>query len=84
MSSAPIFKYRYIIRSKDRTSGVPNNFTVSLPQIPDNVNDVWIQIQTIYAGAYCAPSDTSTVANFNTNSGVFNQGKFAWCFYYPE
>ena len=68
------FVWRYFIRSKDRTSGTPNNFVVQLPNpIPDNCNDVWVQVQTIYAGAYPQPSDSVSVTAQNGTSGVFNQ-----------
>jgi hypothetical protein len=68
------YVWRYFVRSKDRISGTPNNFVVQLPNpIPDNCNDVWIQVQTIYAGAYPQPADSASVASQNATSGFFNQ-----------
>ena len=68
------YVWRYFIRSKDRSSGTPNNFVVQLPNpIPDNCNDVWVQVQTIYAGAYPQPADSTSVAAQNSTSGFFNQ-----------
>ena len=66
--------WRYIIRSKDRTSGVPNNFSVNFSNpIPDNVNDVWIRVEKVAAHSYPAPTDTTSVQAFSTITGFFNQ-----------
>ena len=68
------YVWRYFIRSKDRSSGTPNNFVVQLSNpIPDNCNDVWVQVQTIYAGAYPQPGDSTSVTAQNSASGFFNQ-----------
>ena len=66
--------WRYIIRSKDRTSGVPNNFSVNLPNaIPDNVSDVWLRVEKVAAHSYPPPTDTTSVQAFSNITGFFNQ-----------
>ena len=70
--------WRYIIRSKDRLSGTPNNFVVQLPNpIPDNVSDIWVQVQYVAIDSFPNPNDTATVLAQNANSGLFNQGTFS-------
>jgi hypothetical protein len=70
--------WRYIIRSKDRLSGTPNNFVVQLPNpIPDNVSDIWVQVQYVAIDSFPNPNDTATVLAQNANSGIFNQGTFS-------
>ena len=66
------YNWRFIVRSKDRISGTPNNFVAQLPSfIPENCDDVYIKLTKIACGAYPSPSDASIT--FNTNSGIYNQ-----------
>ena len=66
--------WRYIIRSKDRTSGVPNNVSVNLPNpIPDHVSEVGLRVEKVAAHSYPPPTDTTSVQAFSTITGFFNQ-----------
>ena len=66
--------WRYFVRSKDRITGSPNNFTVALTNpIPDNVDDFWVQLQTVYCHAYPSPSDATSVKSQSASTGLFNQ-----------
>jgi hypothetical protein len=65
--------WRYIIRSKDRTSGVPNNFSVTLPNaIPDNVSDIWLRVDKVAAHTYPPPTNT-VVPTYSNVTGFYNQ-----------
>ena len=72
------FYWRYIIRSKDRISGSPNNFVVQLPNpIPDNATDVWVQVQSLALDSYPNPADSASVQAQNSTSNSFNQPNFS-------
>ena len=65
--------WRYIVRSKDRTSGVPNNFSVTMPNaIPDNVSDIWLRVDKIAAHTYPSPTNT-VVPTYSSITGFYNQ-----------
>ena len=71
--------WRYIIRSKDRISGVPNNFTCSLPNpIPDTCDKVWVKLQTICLGSFPNSGDPVALEGleetqfFNSITGLYN------------
>jgi len=65
--------WRYVIRSKDRLSGTPNNFVVQLPNpIPDTVNECWVQVERVALSSYPHPLDTITV-QAQSGSGLYNQ-----------
>jgi hypothetical protein len=66
--------WRYIVRSKDRTSGVPNNFAVTLPNaIPDNVSDIWLRVDKVTAHTYPPPTNSNVVAVYSNVTGFYNQ-----------
>ena len=72
------YVWRYVVRSKDRISGTPNNFVVQLPNpAPDNATEVWVQLQNLFIDAYPAPGDTATVQAQASTSGLFNQPNFS-------
>lgn len=66
--------FRYIIRSKDRVSGVPNNFVAQLSNpIPDNADEVWVKLQDVTLDCFPHPTDLVTIEKTSsTITGLYN------------
>jgi len=68
------WEWRYIVRSRDKTSGIPNNFFVNLPNsIQDTVGDLWVKIVNVSAHSFPPPSDTTSVQTMASKTGFYNQ-----------
>ena len=64
--------WRFLIRSKDRISGTPNNFRVQLPsQITEDCSEVYVRLSSICCGAF--PLESDTVTTTYSNGGFSNQ-----------
>ena len=72
MAAPNAHDWRFIVRSKDRISGTPNNFVAQLPnQIPENCDEVYIRLASIACGTYPSPTDVLTLTTSSYSNGGY-------------
>ena len=72
MAAPNAHEWRFIVRSKDRISGTPNNFVAQLPnQIPENCEEVYIRLASIACGTYPSPTDVLTLTTSSYTNGGY-------------
>ena len=65
--------WRFVLRSKDRTSGTPNNCSITLREhITENVQDLYVKLSTICLSTFPLGSDLLTTGAY-VNGGFSNQ-----------
>ena len=72
MATPNAHEWRFIVRSKDRASGTPNNFVAQLPnQIPENCDEVYIRLASIACGTYPSPTDVLMLTTSSYTNGGY-------------